>query len=244
MARRKRFVGLGVAAVAIAGIALYLPSAAPFINGYPVGSGYGGNNCPVGISFDASPNRVVYGGAFSISGQLVPGASPAVPVSGQSIAIKRVVTGTSTVLNTKTVTTGSNGFFSTTYVPAFNAFHYGTWTDPHSLCPAEKSGQSVGVRVRMGISRSTAIQAAGRLFYIRGSVRPNKAGDAVRLKVWRVGAPTRFTIYTTRLNSLSNFQMRFVSNSHNVYYAFRAFYTAQDSLNMSNYSAVVLVHIL
>src|SRR6266568_3478711 len=88
MARRKRFSIFAAGTAAIIGLALYLPGGAPFINGYPVATGYGGNQCPVGLSFDASPNTVVFGHAFAISGQLVSGAPTALSVSGKSIPIK------------------------------------------------------------------------------------------------------------------------------------------------------------
>src|SRR6266542_2554518 len=104
MARRKRFSFFAAGTAAIIGVALYLPAAGvPFINGVPVGHGYAGANCPVGLWFDASPTFLVYGGATEFFGQLVPetGAN----VASQSINISRINAGTSTAVHTLTATT-------------------------------------------------------------------------------------------------------------------------------------------
>jgi hypothetical protein len=224
---------------------LYIPGSASFVNGIPVGSGYGGKDCPVGLSFDASPTTVVFGQSLALSGQLVPGGPSPVPVGSQSIAIKRVTAGTSTVLATTTATTNSSGAFSKAYAPTYTAFHSGTWTDPHGadFCPTLTSGDNAWVRSRVGIAFTTPTAVTGgTLFTVYGGVRPNKAGKTVNLKFFAVGSST-FTVITLTLNSHSNFSQTIFTRRHGATFEFRAVYRAQDAANLGSATPYIVVHV-
>ena len=243
MAIRKRFPILAAGTAAIIGIALYFPGSASFVNGIPVGSGYGGANCPVGISFSAAPTTVTFGHPLSLSGQLVSGGSPSVPLGSQSIALKHVDAGTSAVLNTATATTNSSGAFAKAYTPTYTAFHSATWSDPQELCSDVSSGDNAWVRVVIAIKSTTPTAAGGvTTFTIYGGVRPNKAGKTVNLKLVPVGSST-FTVYTITLDSHSNFSKAFSTHRHGVTYNFRAVYRAQDALNLGSATPYIVVHV-
>jgi hypothetical protein len=243
MAIRKRFPILAAATAAIIGVALYLPGSASFVNGFPVGSGYGGNNCPVGLSMNASPTTIVFGQSLILSGQLVAGPSPSVPVGSQLISIDRINGGTSTVLHTTTVLTNSAGTFGKGESPKYTAFHTDTWTDPHSLCESLSSGDNAWVRSRTAIgSTKPTATTGGTLFTIYGGVRPNKHGKTVNLKFFVAGSSS-FTVFPVTLDAHSNFSQTFLTHRHGVVFEFRGVYRAQDALNLGSATPYILVHI-
>lgn len=243
MALRKRFPILAAGTAAIIAVALYLPGSASFINGFPVGSGYGGANCPVGLSMTASPKTIVFGQSLILSGQLVAGPSPSVPISSQVVSLRHINGGTSTSVLTTHVLTNSAGTFGKGESPAHTAFHTDSWTDPHGLCPSLSSGDNAWVSTHTVInSTKPTATTGGTLFTIYGGVRPNKHGKTVSIKYFAAGSST-FTVITLTLDAHSNFSKTFLTHRHGVVFEFRAVYRAQDALNLGSATKYILVHI-
>jgi hypothetical protein len=239
MARRKRFSIVATGTAALIGIALYLPGSAPFINGLPVSHGYGGANCPVGISVNVTPSTVTYGGLISITGRLIPEAGA--NVSGKLIAIKKIRGGTSTVSDTATVTTDSNGFFQTSLSPFWSAFHTARWAGTGS-CPAEKGGNSNSVRVKIYIGRFPSSVAAGATYRIAGGVRFGHPGGYVYLQSFKQGVGTITTV-TLGLNQFSNYSRVSRNFSRGVYW-FRAIFPTQDADHLGGHTGWVSVKVV
>jgi len=238
MARRKRFSILAASTAAIIGVALYLPGSASFINGFPVGSGYGGANCPVGIDFAVTPSPVTYGGVVTINGRLVPEAGA--DVSGKSIHLNTIRAGTGTPQGLSIVTTNANGYFTFSWRPFWSAFNYARYNGT-SVCPAERSGDSNQVRVRISIARSAATVAAGSPFTISGGVRFGHPGGHMSIQWFKPGGSVVTAPMT--LNSLSNYSKTFTSRSRGVFF-FRTIFPTQDVDHLGSHTVWIQVTIV
>lgn len=135
----RRSVLVATVVATLAGAALYL-SGEPTIGGRFLGHGYGYADCPIGLSFETSPDSVLKGGTVQISGRLVP--EPGADVAGETIEIKRIAEGTFAEIDVTDTLTDSDGFFSTAITLSETSFVFGRW-DGTASCSSLSSGENV-----------------------------------------------------------------------------------------------------
>ena len=139
MDRIRRSILITSAVVVLAGAALYV-SGEPTISGRFLSHGYGYADCPVGLSFDASPNSVQKSGTVTVEGQLVP--EPGADVAGETIAIKRIPSGEFAEVDVLETITDGSGFFSDSFALTETSFVLARW-DGTASCSALSSGENV-----------------------------------------------------------------------------------------------------